>query len=229
MTKLLVFTLTLLFFSCSDPINKINLDKDAIDVYNLALEKTIGSDTTWRYHLKIPPPFLFQPSQIYKVDRDEHLRLLKWRDSIKSVLDTAELFVIINRKIDTLSSSDIKRISETLNSENNLQHKMKGDTSFNATLLILKNKNTLFDSIKIKDFTTKFNFKIYSDKNFPDDKLRKIGSISFSRVAFNLAKNRAVVYTSFICGGLCGSGQILFFEKLNGKWEYLKTWEMWVS
>ena len=185
MNKLLIPVLTLLLFSCNNQVNNIHLDKNTIEVYNLALENTIGSDTVWRYHLKLPPP-LFQTPDVSKVDGAEHARFLKWRDSVKSILDTAELFVIINHKIDTLSASDIKSIRETLTSKSNLEYKMKGDTSFNETLLNLCNNNLTFDSIEIKNFATDFNYEIYSDKKYPDDKLRKIGSVSFSKVAFNL-------------------------------------------
>lgn len=44
------------------------------------------------------------------------------------------------------------------------------------------------------------------------------GIISFSRVGFNSELDEAVVSTSFVCGGLCGSGWRRFLKKRRGRW-----------
>ena len=229
MNKLLIAILTLSFFSCHTSINKNELDQDSQEIYNLSLDNTTGSDTIVRYHLRIPP----LPPQLPNADKygsAERMQFNKWHDSLKKVLDTAELFVVVNHKIDTLSNSDIASIQETLSAnKNNLEYKMSGDTSFNEALRELCNNKLTFDSIDATKLRTKFNYKIYTDRAFPKDKVRQIGTVGFSKIAFSNNRTRAAVYTSFICGGLCGSGQILFFEKTNGLWKYIKTWDMWVS
>lgn len=165
-----------------------------------------------------------------KIDSLERIKYLKWHDSLRTILDTAELFVIVNHKIDTLTKPDIANILETITSnKNNLDYKMDGDTSFNEALRELCNNKLSFDTIDVNKLKTEFNFKIYSDRYFPDDDVRRTGEVRFSKIAFSNEKNKAAIYTSFICGRLCGTGQILFFEKVNGIWKYIRTWEMWVS
>jgi hypothetical protein len=52
------------------------------------------------------------------------------------------------------------------------------------------------------------------------------GYLTFSAIGFNAEKTRAMLHSSYQCGGLCGSGRFYFFEKANGRWmstEPLKT------
>ncbi len=229
MNNLLIAILTLFIFSCNTSVDTYKLDQDSQDIYNLALDNTTGSDTFVRYHLRIPP----MPPQLpnaRKTDSLERKQFLKWRDSLKSILDTAELFVVANHEIDTISNSDIIGIIETITSnKNNLDYKMNGDTSFNTAIRELCNNKLPFDTLDVLKLRTQFNYKIYSDRAFSSDKFRNIGSVSFSKVAYSTDRNKAAVYTSFICGNLCGSGQILFFQKINGVWKFIKTWDMWVA
>lgn len=229
MNKLLITILTLSIFSCNISVDRNELDQDSQEIYNLSLDITTGSDTIVRYHLRIPP----LPPQLPnadKYDSVERMQFTKWQDSLKKILDTAELFVVVNHKIDTLSNSDIASIQETLSSnKNNLEYKMSGDTSFNEAIRELCNNKLTFDTIDATKLRTQFKYKIYTDREFPKDKVRQIGTVSFSKVAYSSDRKKSAVYTSFICGGLCGSGQIIFFEKLNGVWKYIKSWDMWVS
>jgi hypothetical protein len=229
MNKLLVIILTLFIFSCHTSVDRNELDQDSQEIYNLSLDITTGSDTIVRYHLRIPP----LPPQLPNADKYdslERMQFIKWQDSLKQILDTAELFVIVNHKIDTLSNSDITSIQETLSAnKNNLEYKISGDTSFNEAIKELCNNKLTFDTIDATKLRTQFKYKIYTDREFPKDKVRQIGTVRFSKVAYSSDRKKSVVYTSLICGGLCGSGQILFFEKLNGVWKYIKSWDMWVS
>jgi len=229
MNKLLIAILVFTIYSCQTSVDRNKLDQDSQEIYNLALDNTTGSDTIVRYHLRIPP----LPPQLPNTDKynsDEKLQFNKWQDSLKQILDTAELFVVVYHKIDTLSNSDIESIRETISTnKNNLEYKMNGDTSFNDAIRELCNNRLTFDTIDATKLRTKFNYRIYSDRAFPQDKVRQIGTISFSKIAFSNNGSKAAVYTSFICGNLCGSGQILFFEKVNGVWKYFRTWDMWVS
>ncbi len=53
--------------------------------------------------------------------------------------------------------------------------------------------------------------------------------IEFSRVGFNEEHNKAVLYFGTTCGPLCGGGNRVFLEKVNGKWVIIKTEGLWVS
>ena len=226
MNKILITILTLSIYSCKTSVDTNKLDQDSEEIYILSLANTTGSDTFVRY--RIPPT----PQQLYgdKVGKLELVKYQQRRDSLKLIMDTIQLFVVVNHQIDTLHSSDIQDIMGTITSnKNNLDYKMKGDTSFNETLKELCNNKLSFDTIDITKLKTQFNYQIYSDRGFPNDKYRQIGEVSFSKIAFSNNRSKAAIYTSFICGRLCGTGQILFFNKVNGKWKYIRTWEMWVS
>ncbi|MGB8473170.1 MAG: hypothetical protein WCE61_03660 [Candidatus Acidiferrum sp.] len=55
------------------------------------------------------------------------------------------------------------------------------------------------------------------------------GIISFSRVGFNSALDEAVVSTSVVCGGLCGSGWRHFLKKRRGRWQITGASQVWVA
>jgi hypothetical protein len=103
------------------------------------------------------------------------------------------------------------------------------DTVFNNVLTILCRQNFSKDTIDISLLKPNYNFKIYNAVNAPVDRVKKIGSLSFSKIAFNLTRDTACVFTSFICGEFCSKGDIYFFIKEHGKWRYIKKWELWNS
>ncbi len=45
------------------------------------------------------------------------------------------------------------------------------------------------------------------------------GLFSMSEIVFDAAHRKALVTTSFVCGGLCGSGRTRLFEKVDGVWK----------
>jgi hypothetical protein len=55
------------------------------------------------------------------------------------------------------------------------------------------------------------------------------GIISFSHVGFDPSLHEAIVSTSFICGGLCGTGRRYILRKKWGRWEVMDKWVVWVS
>lgn len=59
---------------------------------------------------------------------------------------------------------------------------------------------------------------------------RKRRPIAFISIPlFSNVNKKAIVYGSYICGGLCGSGRVLLFEKIKGKWKLIKSDLSWVS
>jgi hypothetical protein len=50
-----------------------------------------------------------------------------------------------------------------------------------------------------------------------------------SRVGFNRARNQALVYGYYHCGGLCGEGEILLLEKIDGYWLIRNRVGLWIS
>ena len=58
---------------------------------------------------------------------------------------------------------------------------------------------------------------------------RYVGSIRFSDFKINQNNDRAIFYFDFFCGGLCGSGEIIFCIKEDGKWKIMDRNTLWVS
>ena len=44
------------------------------------------------------------------------------------------------------------------------------------------------------------------------------GHIQMSAVGFDPAGTRAMVHMAYLCGGLCGGGNLHLLEKVNGGW-----------
>lgn len=53
--------------------------------------------------------------------------------------------------------------------------------------------------------------------------------LGYSVPIFTCDRSKLVFYRSTYCGALCGGGQISVFEKINGKWTYLKDYGYWIS
>jgi hypothetical protein len=55
------------------------------------------------------------------------------------------------------------------------------------------------------------------------------GIISFSHVGFDSSLHEAIVSTSFVCGGLCGTGHRYVLKRKWGRWQVASKWITWVS
>jgi hypothetical protein len=55
------------------------------------------------------------------------------------------------------------------------------------------------------------------------------GIISLSHVGFDANLDEAIVSTSFVCGGLCGTGKVYSLKKRWGHWRVVNQWIVWVS
>lgn len=58
---------------------------------------------------------------------------------------------------------------------------------------------------------------------------RYIASIRFSDFKINKNNDKAIFYFDFLCGNLCGSGEIIFCIKENEKWKIVERNILWVS
>ena len=55
------------------------------------------------------------------------------------------------------------------------------------------------------------------------------GIFIFSRISYNVNKDKACFYFENICSGLCGSGRFVFVQKINGIWEIKEELLNWIS
>lgn len=91
------------------------------------------------------------------------------------------------------------------------------------------------DRLNIQNISSE-RYYSYFDKKFKRiDKawrriMKKYGTrhvIAFSKIKYY--KNFANLYYEHHCGGLCGSGNMVVFEKINGKWVILSEINFWMS
>jgi hypothetical protein len=60
-------------------------------------------------------------------------------------------------------------------------------------------------------------------------KANAIGQLSFSEIRWNKLQDKGVLYYEFYCGGKCGKGELIGFEKVNGRWRISDSVQLWVS
>lgn len=66
-------------------------------------------------------------------------------------------------------------------------------------------------------------------KGKPENEKCVIGIIRLSKIFFNSAKTKGLLYYEFVCGGLCGYGNLATIEKLNNRWTIISSTQIWVS
>lgn len=81
------------------------------------------------------------------------------------------------------------------------------------------------DSVYFEGWPTRNKNAKSFEKLFPGAS----GIISFSHVGFDASLDEAIVSTSFICGGLCGTGRVAVLKKRGGRWRVVNQWIVWVS
>jgi hypothetical protein len=63
----------------------------------------------------------------------------------------------------------------------------------------------------------------------PKGKVFIVGTFSMTSIFFNKQRDKAFVYSTFVCGGLCGDGRDIYFAKSNSKWVIVVKITDWVS
>ena len=90
----------------------------------------------------------------------------------------------------------------------------------------------LFSDKKIRRFFWFVNRKDRGNLDRRWDKFHKKygkGFYRISRPIFSKDKSVIIISEGFYCGGLCGSGGIYIYKKINGKWEMEEMYSLWVS
>ncbi|HVU55379.1 MAG TPA: hypothetical protein VHD83_10005 [Puia sp.] len=70
--------------------------------------------------------------------------------------------------------------------------------------------------------------KILSN-NKSDSNACLIGKVRLSKIFFNPSMDKGIMYYEFVCGGLCGHGNVILMEKLKGRWVITKRKMIWIS
>lgn len=64
---------------------------------------------------------------------------------------------------------------------------------------------------------------------FPRDPPLMLPVHSFSHIGFNPGRTQALVYVSYVCGGMCGDGHYVLLEKSGGRWRITDSVMAWIS
>jgi hypothetical protein len=82
---------------------------------------------------------------------------------------------------------------------------------------VLKN----YSSINRQTLTIerRFDLPSYAVAEEPATESGSPAFFEFSAVGFDPTTTRAIVYMGYVCGDLCGSGEIYILVQKNGKWQ----------
>jgi hypothetical protein len=172
-------------------------------------------------------PYFYLPTDP-EFDSLEFRKRARWSDSLIAILDTATLHVLIDPKLDTVSFAELEDVKQEL-SRQAASFKNGELDSFLAVLQGLDFITSDADSLVISSLTSKYPYVILNKVDDPKDEVRKAGFITFSRVFFSPSRSYGVLFTSYICGRLCGNGRVLFFRRIGGKWSLIHQIDTWVS
>ncbi len=233
--RFLFISIIIAFLASCNKSSKVEKDKlslqDENEIINIVFDKTVGSDTAWKSQFKsFPMRLIMTPPGGLKTKKDkiEFEKTINSYDSLKALLDTAQLHVFVDDTAKHLHESikdyTLKKISNFKSNFYNI------DTTFRP--LIKK----LIDSaqskkLNLSQLKSHFKYKVdYESKHnkYPSN-IIKVGTASFSTIAFNNDKTKACIYSDFVCGRLCGQGEIIFLEKKNKIWVIVGETGLWVS
>jgi hypothetical protein len=94
---------------------------------------------------------------------------------------------------------------------------------------------------ELKVWNLGINYVLIRDSDLPDGTIENFwatfykkypnspGLVVFSKVGFNDRHDQAFVYVARSCGGLCGAGDYVLLNKVNGEWVVLNEQGLWVS
>ena len=121
-------------------------------------------------------------------------------------------------------------------------HKMMSDWMPEAEVQTLDNyllRNKTGQELKV--WNLGINYVIVRNSDLPEDSFydfwarfykkypNSSGIVFFSNVGFNERHDQAFVYVGRSCGGLCGAGEYVLLNKVNGQWVVKDEQDLWVS
>jgi hypothetical protein len=207
------------FYEFSQSSKNDNLAKqtDEAQILNLALSDVVDS-TNGRLKRKlheVPPPCP-DPTTNH-IDSSTYKKRLYLKDSFQKILDTCSLYLVVHKE------------NEYTPWVGQIQKQIEGnkvDTVFNGVLKTFCSQNLSRDTIDLNLLKPKYHYKIVAEDADSFD-IRRIGYLSFSKIAFNRLRDTACIFTRFSCGEFCGKGGILFMIKRNGGWSIAKKQQLW--
>jgi len=169
---------------------------------------------------------------------DSILLIEQYKDSFEKE------YVIFDKKSDSISESDISMIYintykdtvfiKRLIKEHEYYKTIKNITSDfknhpKLKLDLLTTKNIHYQTITAEKYYSYFGKKFKKKNPWKriEKKYQVRNVVEFSNV--NYSGNIAAAYYELHCGDLCGTGSIVVFEKVNGKWKITTEINLWMS
>jgi hypothetical protein len=138
--------------------NTNQFENEKYQIYNIVFDKSIGKPSKWKKKAK--GSLLWLSNSIKK--REDSLKcteLLRWIDSTNKVIDTANLYILLE---DTVISKMNSELPFEMTFQNNKL--LKEDTAFISILKSLFRKNNKIEVIdKSKTIADKLNAKVQGD------------------------------------------------------------------
>ena len=172
-----------------------------------------------------------------------------FNDLISEIVDTAELNTIdsstnkivigYRKNLAYPIPSDLEMIIDARNYLGHILKSEKDSINFLEPLenLIKRKKSdsyaievdslNTFDGIEVLSFE-KIKDK-YSNKKAMNSSIEVLRDYLFSNIYFDSNGTKGVFYSSYLCGGDCGQGELIFVEFRNGKWTIINRIFLWVA
>lgn len=211
--------------------------KKELKVFNSVFIDLIG--THYYYERPLTPPVPLEYCETHEDSLLFFQRNTEIEEQIQNPkVDTSRLVIAFNK---TLILPSIDEIKTTKNRIDNPKYFVPDSIIIDDFIPLL---TTLIDSnkyspiqIRLSDIENTGRYELRDLKQFRIDNprytkikgFRFIGDMMFSRVYFNDSYDKGVFYRYFLCGGDCGSGDIILVEKKENKWIIKWTLNLWVS
>ena len=179
----------------------------------------------------------------------DSLEIKDINEVVEAVLIQDSLDVFCNHPDSTMICSELKKLKIYIPPKTNNDNFVlipKSDGIYITSLLNSTIKNVTFFSSKDSLYLLEQNSnpqKLKIKKAIIDDlntttineikarrkKRQRSRFYEMTIPIFSLGRQSAYIELDYQCGGLCGTGQVIFLKKIKGKWKIIFQWQNWIS
>jgi len=201
---------------------------DDAEITTLVFNSSVYPDTIYKKIKLEDGAFLIKLTlSNIKLNNEATNRLKRGLDTLKQELDTTKPYVLIADSL--LSPEKNYSLPKPINLA---KYKIKTniDTTINSWIREIK-FNQQPEKFDLKSLLSKYQYQYVLESKFkrPEGKVFIVGTFSMSSIFFNKKRDKAFVYSAFVCGSLCGEGRNIYLAKKNGKWTIVWNKSVWVS
>ncbi|MFC2185704.1 hypothetical protein ACFCT7_00210 [Fulvivirgaceae bacterium LMO-SS25] len=142
-------------------------------------------------------------------------------------LDSSRLVIVVSDSLITINRNSLLN---SILTEKGFNENFEVDPTWRSLAIKLVDSTSHSRKFDLSKITEAGRYNIENDEDYEKKEIeRVIGAVRFSRVAFDDEFNRGCFYYSFVCGGECGEGVIVFIRKVKGKWIIEGIRQLWIS